>query len=103
MSNPFRHSWRGAMSPQRMARIFAAAGGKCHRCGRSLRPGDDYEFDHIVALENGGTDDDVNIAPCCDWCHVAKTGQDHEHAGHSRRAYTKHVVPKRYRKGKGWR
>lgn len=36
----FHHDRRGSMSPQRVARIFAAHGGCCHICGRKLRPGD---------------------------------------------------------------
>lgn len=101
--SPFVHHKRGAMTEQRVARIFAANGGKCHRCGRKLGPSDDYDIDHIIALENGGTDDDGNLAPCCEWCHVEKTADDHATAGHARRAYTKHVVPKKFRKSRGWR
>lgn len=103
MTNPFTHAKRGSMTPQRMARIFAARDGKCHKCGRKLRPGDDYDFDHIIALENGGTDEDSNIAPCCDWCHIEKTSDDHAAAGHSRRVYSKHVVPKKLSRKRGWR
>lgn len=101
--SPFVHAKRGSMSPQRIARIFAAAGGKCHLCGRKLGPADDYDIDHVIALENGGTDDDENLRPACSWCHVEKTGSDHEQAGHGRRVYTKHVVPKRFRKSRAWR
>jgi 5-methylcytosine-specific restriction protein A len=100
--NAFVHNRRGAMTPQRVARIFLASGGKCHVCGRLLRPGDDYEIDHKLALENGGTDDDDNLAPCCDWCHKGKTADDHALAGHGRRMATKHVVPKRFKKST-WR
>lgn len=102
--NPFRHHERGSMSPQRIARIFAANDGRCWRCTRKLGPSDDYDIDHKIALENGGTDDDANLAPCCDWCHTDKTADDHAQAGKTRRSYTKHVVPKRLRgKGRGWR
>lgn len=99
----FVHNARGNMPPQRRARIFQAADGRCHRCGRKLGPADDWDCDHKVALENGGTDDDANLAPCCDWCHESKTSEDHAQAGHGRRMATKHNVPKRFRQGKGWR
>lgn len=99
----FQHAKRGSMTPQRRARIFQAAGGKCHKCGRKLGPADDWDADHVLALELGGTDDDANLAPCCDWCHVDKTGEDHAAAGHGRRMATKHCVPKRFRQSKGWR
>ncbi len=104
MTNPFTHASRGRMSPQRIARVFAANGGKCAgACGRKLGPSDDYDIDHIIALENGGTDDDSNLQVLCSWCHTDKTADDHSTAGHARRAYTNHVVPKRFRKSKGWR
>ena len=103
MSNPFSHARRGSMPPQRVARIHAAAHGCCHVCGRKLGPSDDYEIDHVIALENGGSDDDENLRPCCSWCHGMKTGDDHEQAGHARRTYTKHNVPARFRKSRSWR
>ncbi len=99
----FQHAKRGSMTAQRIARIFQACGGRCHKCSRKLGPGDDYDIDHVVALENGGTDDDTNLAPCCDWCHVEKTADDHGQAGHGRRMATRHTVPKRFRQSKGWR
>jgi 5-methylcytosine-specific restriction protein A len=33
-------------------------------------------IDHIVALCNGGTDDDSNVQPLCIECHDAKTRRD---------------------------
>lgn len=100
---PFTHHKRGSMPAQRRARIFHDKGGRCHKCGRKLGPADDWDVDHILALENGGTDDDSNLAPICDWCHTDKTSDDHATAGHGRRMATKHCVPKRFRKGRGWR
>lgn len=100
---PFQHHKRGSMTPQRRARIFAAHDGCCHRCKRKLGPGDDWDVEHILALENGGTDDDDNLGPCCDWCHVEKTADDHAIAGKGRRRYTKSVVPKRYLRSRSWR
>lgn len=32
--------------------------------------------DHIVALVNGGTDDDSNVQSLCRWHHEAKTRED---------------------------
>lgn len=100
---PFAHHKRGAMTPQRRARIFAAADGRCHKCTRKLGPADDWDCDHIIALENGGNDDDANLAPCCDWCHDDKTADDHAAAGKGRRRFTKHTVPKRFQRSRAWR
>lgn len=101
--NSFVHAQRGSMSPQRIARIFLAAGGKCHICKRVLRPGDDYEIDHVIAISRGGSDDDDNLAPACNWCHDLKSKDDTSDAAKGKRMAVKHRVPKRYRKGRGWR
>ena len=103
MTSPWSHEKRGSMTPQRRARIFLAHHSRCYKCTRKLGPSDDWDLDHILALENGGKDEDENLAPICDWCHESKTGDDHGLAGHGRRMATKHIVPKRFRKGKGWR
>lgn len=99
----FRHENRGSMSPQRIARIYADNGGKCHVCGRKLVVGDKYEIDHKHALELGGTDDDSNLAPICEGCHIIKTAGDHAEAGHMRRSFTKHVVPSDKMGRRKWR
>lgn len=103
MSNPFQHNKRGSMPPQRRARIFAAHEGKCHKCRRKLGPSDFWIVEHLHALECGGSDDDDNLAITCDWCLPEKNEEDHATAGRMRRSYTKHVVPKEFRKGRGWR
>ena len=98
----FVHDKRIRRTAQQRAAIFLSRGGQCYKCTRKLGPADDWDLDHIIALENGGTDDDANLAPCCDWCHTDKTADDHAMAGHGRRMATKHCVPRRFRKGRGW-
>lgn len=99
----FTHAHRGSMTAQRALRIFQARGGVCAECGpkRKLRPADDWIVDHIIALENGGTDDDENLQILCDWHHSKKTADDHAQAGHGRRMAVRAFVPKRYRQ-KRW-
>lgn len=99
----FTHAKRGSMTPQRALRIFQAADGRCHICKRKLGPADDWEVEHIIALENGGTDDDANLAPACSWCHADKTTDDHAQAGHGRRMAVRAFVPRRYRQKRGGR
>lgn len=99
----FQHAKRGSMTPQRALRIFQAADGRCHICKRKLGPADDWEVEHVIALENGGTDDDANLAPACSWCHADKTTDDHAQAGHGRRMAVKAFVPRRYRQKRGFR
>ena len=100
--NSFVHHPRGRMTEQRVLRIYLAHNGRCYMCGLRLTARDDYHIDHVIALENGGTDDDSNLAPCCEGCHSSKTSDDAEIAGHGRRMAAKHFVPKRFKQSK-WR
>lgn len=102
--NAFAHHKRGSMTERRVAEVFARFNGRCQGpCGRKLRPGDDYHIDHVIALENGGTDADTNLQLICEWCHVEKTSDDHSKAAKGKRIYTKHVVPRRFKQKRGWR
>lgn len=102
MTDAFNHHKRGAMPPQRRARVFAIRGGKCHRCGRKLGPSDFWCVEHVIALECGGTDDETNLDVTCEWCLPDKNAEDHAIAGHIRRSATKHTVPGAFRKRR-WR
>lgn len=44
-------------------RVLIKYEGRCHRSGHKFRAGDKIEFDHIVALCNGGENRKSNIAP----------------------------------------
>lgn len=109
--SPFTQDKRRAMSPQRIARIFARCGGVCgwvkagkkEGCGRKLGAADRYRVEHGDALENGGADVDDNCGLSCKWCWPAKDAEDHAEHGHDRRTFTNHVVPKEYRRSRSWR
>lgn len=56
-------------------------GELCHYCGRLLthtfrtqRTGDVAAgmFDHVIPRSRGGTDDPVNLVPCCHLCNASK-------------------------------
>lgn len=92
MTNPFEHARRGRLTGQDYAKVFARCGGRCMHCGKMTRGGEVWEADHIISLENGGTDEADNLQVLCRPCHSLKTRDDHAKAGHARRAYTKHFV-----------
>lgn len=73
--------WVGAsddsMPPPRVRlRIFQAHGGKCHRSGRKIRPGDKWALDHVLAIINGGKNIESNLAPILEDAHKEKTAED---------------------------
>ena len=100
MTHPFKHHPRQNFTPQQRARIFAENDGRCYRCERRLGPSDTWEIEHLIALENGGTNDPQNLDVICGWCHKVKTAQDHGKAAKSRDTYTAHVVPTKHRRDK---
>jgi hypothetical protein len=110
MTNPFEHHKRGSMTPQRRARIFAQNGSRCgwikagikQGCDRKLTARDIWRVEHGDALELGGTDDDSGLGISCEWCWPEKDAEDHADAGHLRRGFTKHVVPKAFMRSRSW-
>jgi 5-methylcytosine-specific restriction protein A len=74
------------------ARILLAYEGKCYRTGHKFRPGDRIEFDHIIALCNGGENRERNIAPILGGkVHQAKTAADVGERAKTRRIQLKHL------------
>jgi len=98
MKTPWHHEPRKFLTEQKAAKLFLERGGRCGQCQRKLMPGDDWIVEHVLALENGGTNDWDNLDITCSWCKPAKDAKDHATAGHIRRAATKHIVPKSMRK-----
>jgi 5-methylcytosine-specific restriction endonuclease McrA len=99
---PFTHEPRKRFTAQERARVFALRCGRCHRCTRKLGPADAWILEHLIALENGGTNDESNLEVTCTWCEPEKTAEDHQQAGHGRRMFTKHVVPSEFRRSRAW-
>lgn len=98
----FTHAPRN-MTEQRRARIFDRDHGRCQKCTRKLRVGDDWDVDHRIPLACGGTDDDDNLQVLCGWCHDDKTPDDIKNAAKAKRLFTKSKVPGRFKNRKGWR
>ena len=73
--------WIGAspdskIPPRVRLRVFEAHGGVCYLSKRKLHPGDAWQLDHIVALINGGSHSEDNLAPVLTAPHKAKTAAD---------------------------
>ena len=66
-----------AQAPPRVRlRVFNAFGGICQLTGRKIRPGDQWELDHIKALINGGKNEEDNLHPVLKEAHKDKTRAD---------------------------
>jgi 5-methylcytosine-specific restriction protein A len=49
--------------PRVLLRIFERYKGVCHWSSIVIRPGDNWDADHIIALINGGENRESNLAP----------------------------------------
>jgi 5-methylcytosine-specific restriction protein A len=97
-----------AIPPRVKVRVFDRQGGKCATCNRKMgMAGEAVEYDHIMALVNGGEHREANLQALCGMCHVAKTRDDMAVKKKTARVRKKHIglsKPKRkmpYRKFDG--
>jgi hypothetical protein len=88
----FETTPRARLTDQKRAAVFLAGNGCCYLCSRRIWPGEKWQVEHKTALLNGGSDDFANMAPVCNWCHPAKTRQDHAVGRKARHVATKHVI-----------
>ena len=95
---PFDIEKRRALTPKQRAEFFSKHGGICQNCKRKIRPGENWDVDHEVALCNQGSNDDSNLQLLCQNCHGAKTPKDRKEAATNRRKYTNTFVPNRHLK-----
>ena len=59
------------------ARVFNAQEGRCAACDKKMGvAGEQVEFDHVIALVNGGENRETNLQALCRPCHRAKTKKD---------------------------
>lgn len=107
MTSPWTPTPREYLTDQQKARLFVERGGQCWKCTRKLRPGDKWIVEHVLALENGGTNEWSNLDITCENCLPAKNAEDHGKAAKSRHVRTYHTVPNSQRDKrqgfKGWR
>jgi 5-methylcytosine-specific restriction protein A len=99
----------GTAIPQRVRlRVYNKFGGTCQICfakEKILGP----EFDHRVALINGGKHAESNLVPVHPKCHKAKTRQDVAEKSATYRTQSHHLGIKKSRnpmpgsKASGWR
>lgn len=62
----FRQRVLGAR-PKGNTRILASVKGSCDYCGK-----DGTEWDHVIPLSRGGTNEASNKVPCCTRCNTSK-------------------------------
>ncbi len=81
-------------------RVFEAHGGVCALTGRKIRPGDDWDCDHIEALVNGGENRESNLQPALRFAHREKTKADVAKKAKNARVKKKHRLPSEAQKSR---
>lgn len=95
---PWHHEARVRLTQNQLAKLFLESHGCCRECGRKLGPSDDWIAEHVIALENGGTNDFENMGITCLLCKPIKDARDHAQAGKQRRTAAKHFISRSMRK-----
>lgn len=72
-------------------RIWEREGGRCYLTGAKINVGDAYEFEHVIALANGGEHRESNIRLALKDAHRAKTSDDAKLTAKIRRQQLKHI------------
>lgn len=100
--------WRGKtddakVPPHVRMRIFLRDDGKCWITGRKIVPADYWDLDHKVALCNGGTHSEFNLAPALRDAHKIKTREDLGEKAKVDRIRKRHMGIKKPRTITAWR
>lgn len=88
--------WVGAnadspIPPRVRLRVFERYEGVCYLSKRKIRPGDEWDIEHIKALSLGGEHRESNFAPALKKPHQVKTAQDRKLKAKIDRIRKKHV------------
>jgi 5-methylcytosine-specific restriction endonuclease McrA len=75
-------------------RVFDRVHGKCHLTGTKIQPGDKWDLDHIVRLEDGGENRESNLAPALKSPHIEKTAQETKRGRKADRQRARHIGAK---------
>lgn len=74
----YRAKSSGVLSPKGLSlivrRVWDRSNGRCAACPAT----DNLQLDHIVAIANGGTNDEVNLQFLCGPCNSSKGTRDHD-------------------------
>lgn len=89
--------------PRVRLRIFNRYGGRCYLSKRTIRPGDKWDAEHIIALTNGGMNRESNMAPALKAPHKVKTRADRKIKKRTDARRKKHIGIRKPRTITRWR
>ena len=85
-------------------RVFEREKGRCYLSGRTIRPGDKWDVEHVIAIVNGGENRERNLRIALNSAHAPKTAADVRTKAKIARVKAKHLGLGSKRRGFcGWR
>jgi 5-methylcytosine-specific restriction endonuclease McrA len=89
--------------PRVRVRVFDDKGGRCHRCTRTIHPGDAWTCEHVIALINGGENRENNLDITCEWCLPVKNAEDISAKSRVYESRKRHLGIRKTRSFRTWR
>jgi hypothetical protein len=103
VNEPVKIPKRKSLTRSQKAKIYSAAGGRCHICSRKIQAGEKWDADHIIPREITGSDAPASFAPAHISCHRGKTAKDKKVIAKVKRTQQKHLGLEKRRKRMGYR
>jgi 5-methylcytosine-specific restriction protein A len=85
---------RKKMTPRRALKLWERHSGVCVLCHQPIDGArEDWFIEHLIALENGGSDDDEsgNLGPAHLWHKASKDAVDHSTGAQAKRRKRRHI------------
>lgn len=101
MTSAFHQDPREFLSDKQKLRLFAERKGRCHKCDHKLRSGERWIVEHVIALQNGGSNDWENLAITCFLCFPKKNAEDAAKAAKGRDVAVSCYLPSDQKQKKG--
>lgn len=92
LRSPWHHEPRQHLTDPQKTKLFLERGGICHRCTVRIR-GRRWYVEHIIALENGGTNAWENLGITCEACFPDKNRDDAQKAAKGRAVAVSTIIP----------
>lgn len=97
----FRHEQRSPLTDQQRTKLFLERGGRCHRCTRTIRPGERWYDEHVQSLGTGGGNAWENRDLTCQNCFPKKNAEDAKKLAKGRALAVAHIIPPGQRQKRG--
>jgi 5-methylcytosine-specific restriction endonuclease McrA len=85
--------------PRVRLRVFERCDGRCHRCGRKIRPGEKWTLEHLTAIILGGRNSEDNLGCTCEWCLPVKNAEDQSAKSKLAKITKRHIGVKENKRG----